>query len=74
MFNPDPKIQLVPIPGFKPCIVVDNFVQNPQALVELALRERHNFANAAKNAFPGRELRMPDGLSALLNDVFIQHV
>ena len=74
LFNPAPKLQLVPIPGYKPCIVIDNFLQNPQAMLDEACRVQGNFSIASKNAFPGVELRMPDEFSGRLNDFFIQHV
>ncbi len=55
-------------------MVVDNFVRNPQALVDYAIAQRDKFSNAPKNAFPGMELRMPEEFSARLNDFFVQHV
>jgi hypothetical protein len=74
LFNPDPKIQLVAIPGYKPCIVIDNFVQDPQAMVDMAVNEQSKFSVASKNAFPGPELRMSDEFSSHLNEFFIQHI
>ncbi|HEY8024687.1 MAG TPA: DUF6445 family protein [Burkholderiaceae bacterium] len=74
LFNTDPKIQLVPIPGHTPIVVIDNFVQEPEALVAYASGLQGKFSIAPKNAFPGLEMRMPDEFSARLNDFFIQHV
>jgi len=74
MFNPNPNIQLVAIPGFKPCVVIENILQDPEALVATAIRERSNFVMASRNAFPGPELTMPEEFSARLNDFFILHI
>ncbi len=74
MFNPRPRIQLIPIPGHRPCVVVDDFMQDPQSLVDYALENRERFSMALPNTFPGLELPMPEAFSARLNDFFIQHV
>jgi hypothetical protein len=74
MFNPNPKIQLIPIPGHHPCIVIDDFMLDPQSLVDVAVKYRDGFSMAPYNAFPGLELRMPDAFSARLNEFFIQHM
>ena len=74
LFNPNPRIELVPIPGHTPVVVIDNFARDPQALVDYAVARRGEFVNAPKNAYPGMELRMPDEFSARLNEFFIEHV
>jgi len=74
LFNPNPKIQLVPIPGYKPCIVIDDFVVNPHAMVDFAVGTQDKFSVASKNAFPGPELRMSEAFSSQLNEFFIQHI
>jgi hypothetical protein len=74
MFNPNPKIQLIPISGHPPCVVVDDFLRDPQGLVDGTIQFRESFVMAPHNAFPGLELRMPDPFSARLNDFFIQYV
>lgn len=73
-FNPTPIVRLIPIPGHKPCVVVDDFLRDPESLVAYAKDNLSRFATPAINAFPGIELRMPDDFSARLNDFFIQHV
>lgn len=73
LFNSSPKVRLVPVPGHTPIVVIDDFVRNPQALVEYAIEQRDKFAKAPQNAFPGMELRMPDEFSARLNEFFIEH-
>lgn len=74
LFNSAPKIRQVQIRGRKPCIVVDDFLKDPEALVKYASQHIENFSNPNINAFPGIELRMPDEFSALLNDFFILHI
>ncbi|MFZ6724962.1 DUF6445 family protein [Undibacterium sp. MH2W] len=74
MFNPRPTIQLIPIPGHLPCIVIDDFLLEPEAMVAYATQQRDHFSMAPVNTFPGLQLVMPDDFSARLNDFFIQHI
>ncbi|MRW92884.1 hypothetical protein GJ699_23060 [Duganella sp. FT80W] len=74
MFNPDCRIHLVPIAGQLPCIVIDDFLLDPDALVAYALQHRAGFAQASYHGFPGPELRMPDDFSAALDAFFMQHI
>ncbi|SEL53281.1 hypothetical protein SAMN05428989_1860 [Pseudoxanthomonas sp. GM95] len=73
MFNPQPKLSTVAIPGRAPCVVVDDALLEPQRLRDYARERRAEFSWPTHNAYPGRELRMPDGFSAQLDDVFRQH-
>lgn len=77
MFNPNPDIKLLPIAKRAQgdhCIVIDDFLLKPQLLIDGAVRFWSDFKLASHNAFPGLEMRMPDGFSARLNDFFIQHI
>lgn len=74
MFNPRPIIQLIPIAGHHPCVVIDDFLLDPQALVEIAVRFRGSFTMAPHNAYPGLELPTSESYSRRLNDFFMQHV
>ncbi len=74
MFNPNPRIELVPIPGHHPCIVIDDFLEAPELLVTGAVERHEQFKLAPHNAFPGLEMRMPDAFSARINEFFMQHV
>ncbi len=65
---------LVDLPGYKPCVVIDNFLHNPHALVELAGTERSKFSTPSRNAYPGIEYEMPADFSARLNDFFILNI
>jgi hypothetical protein len=74
MFNPNCRIELLPIPGHLPCVVVDEFLASPDLLLRGAVERRTEFRMAQHNAFPGLEYRMPDAFSARINEFFIQHV
>lgn len=74
MFNPRPRIQSLPIAAHHACHVIDDALLEPEALVELAMRERARFAKAPHNAYPGIELRMPDAFSTRLDDFFRLHL
>lgn len=73
LFNPNAKVQAVPIAGGRSCIVVDDALAQPEAWVRFAVAERPNFRNAPANAFPGVERLLPDEFDARLADVFRQH-
>ncbi len=77
-FNPGARIEAVPLdpehlPG-KLCLVVDDFLLNPQAMVELAVMWRDHFQAPGNSAYPGLELWMPPAVSGLLDDWFREHV
>ena len=74
MFAANPRIQLVSIPDNPPCVVIDNALADPQALVDLAVQHRGSFVEAEDHGFPGLELRMHPDFSARLSDFFLQHV
>jgi hypothetical protein len=74
LFNPAPIIRQVQIRDRKPCIVVDDFVRDPDALVQYASNQLARFSTPTQNAFPGMELRMPDEFSTALNEFFVQHI
>jgi hypothetical protein len=73
MFNPHPKLSTVAVAGRRPCVVVDDALLEPERLRAYALERRSDFTWPSRNAYPGRELRMPDGVSAQLDDVFRLH-
>lgn len=74
MFNPAPRIEIVPIAGHAGCVVIDDFLLDPGALRDTAARNRDAFVAAPFNAYPGIELPAPDALSARLDEYFMQHV
>ena len=62
------------IPDNPPCVVIDNALADPQALVDLAVQHRGSFVEAEDHGFPGLELRMHPDFSARLSDFFLVHV
>lgn len=74
MFNPTPHIQSLPITAHHACLVVDDALLDPAAWVELATQHAGQFEEAAHNAFPGPELRLPDALSQPLARFFDRHL
>lgn len=73
MFNASPKVQLLEIPGRYPCVVIDDALTDPQALVDAAIQNQGAFVRAAEGGFPGLELRMPEAFSHRLNEFFLLH-
>jgi len=76
-FNPGARIEAVPLdpvhlPG-KLCLVVDDFLLNPQAMVELAVAWRGHFLSPGTSVYPGLELWMPPAVTGLLDEWFRQH-
>jgi hypothetical protein len=74
MFNPQPRIDVLPIDSTHACYVIDDALSQPERLVEYARANRERFEMAPHNAYPGLELRMPDDFSARLDDFFRLHV
>jgi hypothetical protein len=72
MFNPSPTVTLLPITRDETCVVVDDFLLDPRAMVDLALRERARFSDA-RSFYPGAELNLPD-LAGALEEFFTLHV
>ncbi len=74
MFNPRPRIDVLPIDGTHACYVIDDALRQPEQLVDYARANRERFEMAPHNAYPGLELRMQDDFSAHLDDFFRLHV
>ena len=74
MFNPNPRIETIAIAGRHVCHVIDDALVDPDALVALAVTHADAFVDTTHNAYPGPELRMPDGFSAQLDAFFARHL
>lgn len=74
MFNPRPAVRYVAIPGHAPCVVVDDFLLDPRALVSDAAAARERFAIDPANYYPGPELDLGRDTALRLDEFFIQHV
>lgn len=73
MFNPRPTLTQLPLGGGATGVVIDDALTDPQALVDLSLRHRSAFTQAAANAFPGLELPLPEGVVAQFSECFSRH-
>jgi hypothetical protein len=74
VYNPSPRIEPFPLFDGHVAWIVDDALREPQRVVELARAHRDAFAVMGHNAYPGLELRLPDAVSAALNDFFLQHL
>ena len=74
MFNPNPVIQRVPIGGGAECLVIDNFLSDPQQMVAEAVAGRAAFSANPANAYPGIEKKMTPEFDARLEEYFAQHL
>ncbi len=74
MFNSSPQITAIPISAGETCWMIDNALADPQRWIELAAAHREQFCALPGNAYPGLELRMPDGVSEALEQFFSQHI
>ena len=73
-FNANPDVGVFQLQNKQLVFVVDNAIDHPEKLVELAQEYRDDFVYAPGSAFPGRQLLMPDNFSAKLDDFFRLHI
>jgi hypothetical protein len=73
VFNPRPTVSQVHIGEGATCVVLDDALEDPQALVDLSVRHRDAFMPAAGNAFPGLELPLPSGVVERFGERFAQY-
>jgi hypothetical protein len=69
--KPQAKLEVVELAGGAKVYVIDDFVQDPEALVALAQRATDRFEAPHGHPYPGPMLDLPDGLSSEL-DVFFR--
>lgn len=74
MFNPAPRIERVAIAPGHHALVIDDALSDPERWVALAAQHRADFEESTHNAYPGPELRMPEPVSARLDQFFSRHV
>ena len=73
-FNPDPRIERVPIVDGQWCYVIDDALLDPERLVRFAAEQRSEFHMVDYNAYPGLLLPTPGEISEKLNAFFIDHL
>jgi Family of unknown function (DUF6445) len=73
-FNPDPRIERVPIVEGQWCYVIDDALRDPERLVQFASDQRSGFHIVDYNAYPGLLLPTPGEISEKLNTFFVDHL
>jgi hypothetical protein len=71
-FNPAPRVEVVDVGEGQVCVVVDDALIDPDALVDWV--DAHNFEPAAANAYPGLLMDVVPVLEQSLDGFFSQHV
>lgn len=73
LLNPSPRVSTVPIFDTHQCIVIDDFMLEPEVLVDYAARNHAHFQDVAGNSYPGPELHLSGTFAARVQDSFLQH-
>lgn len=73
LLNPRPRVSVVPIFGDHQCIVIEDFMLEPEELVGHAARNRMHFKDDPRNYYPGPELALGGTFAAGVRDAFLQH-
>lgn len=66
MLTPTPQIQQLALNATESVYVIDDALLEPERWVERAMRHRDAFEQLEGNAFPGPELRLPQGVTDVL--------
>jgi hypothetical protein len=74
LLNPQPRISVVPIFDGHQCVIIDDFMLEPEALVGYAANNHAHFRDVAGNYYPGPELPLAGTFAARVQDAFLQHV
>lgn len=73
LLNPHPQIGVVPIFDGHQCLVIDDFMLEPDELVTYAARNHAHFKDDPRNYYPGPELPLGGTFAAGVRDFFLQH-
>jgi hypothetical protein len=73
-FNPDPRIERVPIVEGQWCYVIDDALRDPERLMQFASGQRSEFHIVDYNAYPGLLLPTPGEISEKLNAFFVERL
>ncbi len=74
IFNPNPRIERMPLANGQACLVIDDALVEPERAVEFAAAQRDAFRDVDFNAYPGIYLLAPDTVVGALNDFFLRHI
>ncbi len=72
--NPNPDIQTLRLKNGQEVFIIDDFVQDPQALVHLAQSVSNQFRIPAGHPYPGPQLDLPAEMAAQLDAYFHRHL
>ena len=72
--NPNARLDVVQLADGAKVYVVDDFVQDPDALVALAQAQADRFQAVPGHPYPGPQLTLPDALAAELDGFFRQRL
>ena len=67
-FNPQPSVSVVPISRERSCVVIDDVLANPQAMVDWAAGQ--TFSAPRDNPYPGVVLDPPAAVTQRMSDYF----
>jgi hypothetical protein len=73
MVNPRPSVSVVPIFDGHRCVIVDDFLAEPETMVEYAALERERFLDSADNYYPGPELPLTGRFVTSVQEAFLLH-
>lgn len=73
MVNPRPRVTVVPIFDGHQCVVVDDFLAEPEIMVEYAALERRQFVDSADSYYPGPELPLTGRIVTSVQEAFLLH-
>jgi hypothetical protein len=71
LFHPQPRVSVVPLGGDRPCVVVDDVLANPDAVVAWAASQR--FEAPQGYPYPGLVLGLPETLTQRVSELFSMH-
>lgn len=74
LFNPNPTVQAIALANGQQVYVIDDFAQDPDALVKLAQSASERFQARPGHPYPGPQLDLPADLSAQLDAYFRHHL
>jgi hypothetical protein len=74
MLNPRPTIQVESMGGGQHIVIVDDFLLQPEKMVDFARAHRDDFSNGNHNFFPGPEMLLPDQVTQAIGEFVTRHV
>lgn len=73
MVNPRPVVKVAPIFDGHRCVIVDNFLAEPETMVEYAVFQRGEFLESAGSYYPGPELPLTGRFVSSVQEAFLLH-